>query len=87
MKLIIIFLLISSVCLGQAKDSVKVKSIIAIPEQATDSTALLSVKDIQTLAKFLEDKLIAKDYNLVMNSISQLIELRVKEYAAKPKKK
>lgn len=86
MKLIIL-LLISSVCFGQAKDTVKQKSINANLQQATDSTALLSIRDIQTLAKYLEDKMLAKDYNLVINAIGQLIEARVKEYAVKPKSK
>lgn len=84
MKLIIL-LLISSVCFGQAKDTVKSRP--SNLQQATDSTALLSIRDVQTLAKYLEDKMLAKDYNLVINAIGQLIEARVKEYAVKPKNK
>lgn len=82
---LIILLLISSVCFGQKDDSSKVKKVIPISIQANDSTALLSFKDVQNLAKYLEDKLLARDYNVVMNAISQLINERAKEYQ-KPKK-
>lgn len=76
-----------SVCFGQAKDSSKTKSTVMPNGVVTDSTALLGIRDIQSLSKFLEDKMLAKDYNLVMNAISQLLELRAKEYAVKPKNK
>jgi len=83
MKCIIILLFIGSACFGQAKDTAKVKLV----NEITDSTGLLGIRDIQSLSKFLEDKMIAKDYNLVMNAISQLIEARAKEYATKQKHK
>lgn len=89
MKFIIVLVLVtfSSVCFAQKDDKSKPKVDIpvAVPVY-TDSTGLLSIKDVQILAKFLEDKMLAKDYNLVIGSLNQLLSERAKEYQ-KPKNK
>jgi len=66
--LLIVALLVSVLSFGQAKDTV-----------ITDSTPLLTIKHIDRVAKYLEDKMIAKDYNLVMAAMNALLQEAVTE--------
>lgn len=84
--IIIILLLVSSVCFGQKDDKSKPQTTSTVIAAPTDSTGLLTLKDVQALAKYLEDKLLAKDYNLVIGALNQLISERAKEFQ-KPKNK
>jgi hypothetical protein len=40
----------------------------------TDSTVILTVKDMNKVLQFLEDKLIAKDYNLVKGTLEAVTQ-------------
>lgn len=51
--------------------------------QPTDSTELLSIKDVDMFLKFLEDKLLAKDYLIVQGAVSQLVRQRFSEWIKK----
>lgn len=51
----------------------------------TDSTALLTIKHIDRVAKYLEDKMIAKDYNLVMAALNSVLQEAVNERKKKHK--
>lgn len=62
MRILLIALLFSVNCFGQ-KDTV-----------VTDSTPLLTIKQIDRVAKYLEDKMIAKDYNLVMAALNSVLQ-------------
>lgn len=72
--LLIIALLISIAACGQPKDTV-----------VTDSTPLLTIKHIDRVAKYLEDKMIAKDYNLIMAALNAVLQEAVTERKRKQK--
>ena len=59
------------------------KRVISVPKQATDSTPLLTFKDLQELANLLQDYP-AKYANPITNWLQQRFAQRAQEYALKP---
>lgn len=58
----------------------------ATQEQPTDSTAIISLKDLNSLLDYLQDKMIAKDYLLVQDALNQLYTQRFRDWIEKRKK-
>jgi len=85
-KLIIITILLAGVILSHGqkatpavfKDSAQIST-----QQLTDSTGLLGVRDLVELNGYLKDKLLVKDYEVIMGWLNRRAELRVGEWKKK----
>ncbi|MBL7737579.1 MAG: hypothetical protein JNK14_00035 [Chitinophagaceae bacterium] len=75
-KLLTIIIIMLSLSAAGQKDTI-----------VTDSTPVLTIKHIERVMKYLEDKMIAKDYNLVAQAMGAIIQEAIEERKKKKSNK
>lgn len=92
MKQIITFLLATTITITafsqKAKPEFKgISGAITLDiDSVKETTPLLPISDLTSFSNYLKDKLLARDYEIVMAAINELYGRRIKEFYDKQKK-